>query len=373
MTRSKDTSISELLDYVDTETFLDYEGVKFRKTYGSSGTQLNIRECPRCGGNAWKVYLNAENGLGNCFHGSCVGEPGFNIFSFAKALWGETSRETIERLKRYSEEQGWVPKRTTSREVDMSNEEVELPPSYKLPYKDRNLKYLTERGISAQIAEYFNLQYCVKGAYIYYDGEGVRRWQNYDSRVIIPIFNLDSELVTFQGRDITGIKEKKYLFPPGLSGTARFLYNGNNVIGCEDLVVGEGAFDVMAMKIAMDEDVAMRNVGQIGTFGKNLSHGSAKGEDQLGAFVTLRKFGLKRVVMMWDGESSAIKAAVDACKLLKSIGLECRIALLPQDKDPNEVPASVVRECYNKAVTHTSPKLIREIIMRGRANSSAPK
>ena len=366
MTGKHDTSISELLDFIDLETFLDYEGVKFRKTYGSSGTQFNLRECPRCGGSAWKVYLNAETGLGNCFHGSCVGEPGFNIFSFARALWGEDTRGTVERLKRYSMEQGWVAKRLIAREVDMVSDEVELPPSIELPYEGRNLRYLTERGISADISAYFHLRYCRKGAYIYHDAEGVRRWQNYDQRVIIPVFNLDGELVTFQGRDITARKEKKYLFPPGLAGTARFLYNGNNVLGCEEVVVGEGAFDVMATKIAMDEEVSLRRIGQVGTFGKNLSHGSAAGDDQLGAFITLKKLGLKRVVIMWDGEGSALKSAIDAGRILQSVGLQCRVAVLPEDKDPNEVPGEVVRQCYYQALPHTSATLLREVLRRSR-------
>lgn len=366
--RKHDTSISELLDYIDPETFLDYEGVKFRRTYGSSGTQLNIRECPRCGGTSWKVYLNSETGLGNCFHGACVGEPGFNLFSFARELWGEDAKETIDRLRRYSLEQGWVAKRLTSREVSMDSDEVELPESIEMPHNGRNLKYLLERGISSEIAKYFHLRYCHKGSYIYYDGEGNRRWQNYDGRVIIPIFNLDGDLVTFQGRDITGIKEKKYLFPPGLAGTARFLYNGSNVIGCEEVVIGEGAFDVMATKIAMDEEVSLRRVGQIGTFGKNLSHGDPKGRDQLGAFVTLKKFGLKKAVFMWDGEGAALRSAVTACKLLKSIGIDSKVAILPPNKDPNEVDAAVVRDAYNNAVDFGSSLLLREILRRSRAS-----
>lgn len=364
-----DISISELMDFIDPELFLDYEGVKYKRTYGSSGTQLNIRECPRCGGSAWKVYLNAENGLGNCFHGSCVGEAGFNIFSFAMNLWGTSVRDTVEKLKIYAADQGWVAKRITSKEVDMTTIEVELPESIKLPVEGRTLKYLAERGISPEITEYFNLRYCKQGVFVYYDEEGNRRWQNYDSRLIIPIFNLDGELVTFQGRDTTGKKEKKYLFPPGLSGTARFLYNGNNSLGCEEVVVGEGAFDVMATKIAMDEDVNLRRIGQIGTFGKKLSCGSHTGNDQLGAFVTLKKCGLKRVVMMWDGESSALVAAIDACKELKGIGLSCKIAILPPNKDPNEVPAEVVRNAYYQAQPHTSAKLMQELIRRSRLKS----
>lgn len=364
-----DTDIAELIEYIDPELFLDYEGVKFKRTYGSSGPQLNVKECPRCGGTSWKVYLNAETGLGNCFHGACVGEPGFNIFSFAMHLWSTRTRETVERLKQYALEQGWVAKRVTAKSVDMEAFDVELPESYELPINGKTLKYLADRGISAEISSYFNLRYCHKGVFIYYDQEGNRRWQNYDGRVIIPVFNLEGELVTFQGRDITNKREKKYLFPPGLAGTARFLYNGHNALGCEEVVIGEGAFDVMATKIAMDQDVALRRIGQIGTFGKHLSGGSQDGKDQLGAFIALKKLGLKRAVMMWDGECAAIKAAIEAAKLLQSVGIETRVALLPPNKDPNEVPAEVVIDAYHKALPPSSSKLMTELFRRSRLNS----
>ena len=365
MARHTDIDLAELLDYVDPETFLDYEGVTYKRTFGSSGSQLNIKECPRCGGTSWKVYLNSETGLGNCFHGSCVGEPGFNLFSFSRALWNTDPRETIDKLRDYAREQGWVAKRTTSKDVEyVGHEEVTLPESVELPHKGTIPRYLTERGIGVDIAKFFHLRYCHKGQYIYYDHEGKRRWQNYDKRIIIPIFNLDGEIVTFQGRDILGISDRKYLFPNGLPGTARFLYNAFNVTGYEEVVMCEGAFDVMAVKIAFDEDVGLRRVGQIGSFGKNLSHGSATGNDQLGVLAKMRDMGLKRVVIMWDGEASALKAAIKAARLIISLGLRVRVAILPKDKDPNEVSPDVVRRAYNHSVPYNSPKLIRTIFDR---------
>lgn len=365
MARHDDTDLAELLDYIDPETFMDYEGVAYKRTFGSSGSQLNLKHCPRCGGSSWKVYLNAETGLGNCFHGACVGEAGYNLFSFAKALWGTDSNETVDKLKHYAREQGWVAKRKISKAVEfLVADEVELPDSVELPYKDTIPRYLTQRGISKEIAKFFHLRYCHKGQYIYYDHEGKRRWQNYDKRIIIPIFNLDGEIVTFQGRDILGISDRKYLFPNGLPGTARFLYNAFNVTGCEEVVMCEGVFDVMAVKIAFDEDVALRKVGQIGSFGKNLSHGSATGDDQLGVLAKMRDMGLKRVVVMWDGESAALKDAIRAARLIISIGLEAKVAILPKDKDPNEVLASEVRAAYYQAVPHSSPKLLKAIFDR---------
>lgn len=372
MRHKPDTDLSEILEHIDPELFLDYEGVRFKRTFGSSGQQLNIKTCPRCGGNGWKVYLNASSGLGNCFHGDCAGEPGFNLFSFSRHLWGTDSSETIRRLKDYARDQGWVAKRSTSAEVEEVTD-FDMPESIELPHGGRNLRYLEERGIDRDLARFFHLRFCHKGQYIYIDGEGRRMWQNYDNRVLIPIYDLDGVLVTFQGRHISNDAPRKYLFPPGLPGSGRFLYNGHNVIGCEEVVICEGAFDVMATKIAMDSKVHLRSVGQIGTFGKHLSHGDHNGQDQLGALIRLKQHGLKSVVFMWDGEVEAIKAAIESAKLVRSVGLSAKVALLPEDKDPNEVPPSVVVDAYERAMSCSDVRLLRELMRRARLRESKPE
>ena len=362
--RRQESDLTEILDHIDPETFLDYEGVKFKRTFGSSGSQLNLKECPRCGGCSWKVYLNAETGLGNCFHGSCVGEDGFNLFSFAKHLWGLDARDTIQKLKDYARDQGWIAKKTQGAAVDLSYVEAKLPDSVALPYKGVLPKYLVKRGITQDIANFFNIHYCHKGAFVYVDSEGRKRWQNYDRRILIPVFDLDGNLVTFQGRDITGESEKKYLFPPGLPGTARFLYNGHNAIGAETIVMCEGAFDVWAVKMALDERVELRKVAQVGSFGKHLSGGSKDGRDQLGALVSLKSFGLKTVVIMWDGEGAAIRSAIDAAKMIRSVGINVKIALLPPDKDPNEVSADEVIRAFYTAERPQSSNVIKAMLSR---------
>lgn len=367
--RRKDNNdeLKEALEIIDLETFLDYEGVDYKRTFGSSGTQLNIKTCPRCGGSEWKVYMNAESGLGNCFHGSCVGEPGYNVYSFATHLWNLPGKDTVERLKAYAKEQGWVAKRTTSFAFNDTKVDFNLPDNVLLPYKDTIPKYLECRGITHEIVKFFGLRYCSKGVYLYTDENGKSRWQSYDKRIIIPVFDLEGDLVTFQGRDITGKSGSKYLFPPGLPGTARYLYNGHNAIGAEEIVIGEGAFDVFSIKMALDEQMSLRRIVAVGSFGKKLSSGSSTGDDQLGALVQLKRHGLKRVVMMWDGEASALRAAIDAAKLIKSVGLEVKIAVLPEDKDPNEVTAGEIRAAYFQALRPTSAELFR-VISKRRSN-----
>lgn len=338
--------IQELLETIDMEMWLDREGVDYRVTRGSRGVQLNVRECPVCGTAKWKVYLNQDNGLGNCFSGDC--EAKFNKWSFIKAQLGTPpAGQVIEHLKQVAKEQGWRPVRKVELAVNMATE-LKMPESIALPHKGRNLKYLDNRNINAELASYFHLRFCQRGHFDYLDVEGRPRKQDYSNRVIIPIFNLDGDLVSYQGRDITGTADRKYLFPPGFASTGSIIYNGHNAHGAEDIVIGEGAFDVMATKFALDGQAELRRVVAVGSFGKHLSHGDEN--SQLAKLLKLRDGGLKRVTFMWDGEDRAIQDAIEAALLVRQFGLTARIAVLPKDKDPNEVPPQVVRDAFWKAV-----------------------
>ena len=282
----------------------------------------------------------------------CATEP-YNKLTFIKAAietesWSEVARHCQEVL----EEQGYRPKRRL--EIAVETPEAKLPRSFPLPTPaGENLSYLEERGISSDLARYFHLRYSEGGVWNYVDDEGGKRYQDFGKRLIIPVHDLDGELATFQGRDVTGEKEPRYLFPKGLPGTGRFLLNGQNVKGVARLCMGEGAFDVMATKAAFDQHPELRDVGVVGSFGKNLSYGSMDGNDQLGRFIQLKTGGLREVTIMWDGGAKELMAALDAAKILNGIGLSVRIALLPDGCDPNEISPEAVCDSFRKAKNYS--------------------
>lgn len=344
--RSGNEELQEALEAIDMEQWLDREGVKYRVTRGARGVQLNVRDCPVCGNGNWKVYLNADSGLGNCFAGDC--ETKYNKWKFIKGYLGAvTTRQVVEHCKEVAKEMGWRPVVRKSAPVHTDRAGLRLPESLALPIDGRNLKYLDNRNITGDVAAYFHLRFCHTGAFQYVDPDGKRRAQPYDSRIIIPIYDLDGTLVSFQGRDITGEAERKYLFPPGFASTGTYLYNGQNAVGAERIVIGEGAFDVMAIKIALDGESALRDVVPVGSFGKHLSVGSD--DSQMDKLMQLKEKGLREVTFMWDGEKQATRDAVKAALECRKMGLMARIAFLPPDKDPNEVAPSVVREAFWKA------------------------
>lgn len=353
-----DNTLSEILDKIDMEEYLDSEGIDYKRTHGSSGEQLNVMTCPCCGESKWKVFLNAETGLGNCFSGDC--NVKFNKWKFISAQMGLEGRPLVEYIKSMGISMGWRPARVKSTAVNLEVAELKLPASYQLPIEGKNLMYLKNRNISIDISKYFNLRYCEKGWFKYMQ-DGGERFMNFDSRILIPIFDLDGILVSFQGRDITGEHPKKYLFPPGFAVTGKHLFNGHNVVATNRVVVGEGVFDVMALKIALDEEQDLRDVIPIGTFGKHLS------EDQIVQFGELKNRGIEEVTFIWDGEVGAIDSAIEAGTQLKSrYGLTVKVGILPKGKDPNEVSTLEVRDCFYSAMLLNSANAIK---LRMRARS----
>lgn len=343
-------TLEELSAALDLEFWLEREGVRFKRTSGRSGVQFNVAYCPVCGDRRSRVYLNADSGIGNCF----VCDAKFNKLKFIKETLGVAWRDTVRNVKAALAEQGWRPRRRV--EVAVEEEKAVMPPSFALPTPDgRNLVYLEQRGLTNEWAKYFHLRYCDSGWWNFKRADGTTGGQRFDGRVLIPVYDLDGAFKTFQGRAITADDGgRKYLFPSGLPGTGRFLLNGQNALGRSAVVMGEGFFDVAALKIAFDADPSLRAVEPIGSFGKHLSTGAEDGNDQLGRFLRLKERGLRQVTIMWDGEVKATAAALVAAHALHKIGLHAKIALLPRDRDPNEVTPEVVRAAYWQAQPYSS-------------------
>lgn len=340
---------------VSAEDLLEHEGVEYKATSGSRGPQFNIKLCPTCGDDRWKVYLSQDTGYGNCFKCENNGEN-FNLWTFAKSHLGTAENKAVGALfDRIATSGGWRPKRRAEKRefADPFDGALKLPTS--IPIPDDNLPYLADRNVSVDLARQFGLRMCINGAFKYRNEDGEARSQAYTGRLLLPIYDLGGELVTFQGRDTTGKLDPKYLFPPRLPGTARFLYNGQRAMaeGWETIVLGEGAFDCIAIQRALDAD-PLPSTGACGSFGKKLTLDTTPGsESQLQALTELRRGGLKRVVIMWDGEQSALLSACDAAQKLTSYGFSVSISLLPPGKDPDECPSKVVRASIVRSIKYS--------------------
>lgn len=339
------------------EDILEREGREYRLGHGSSGEQLNIQECPFCNGSDWKVYANRDSGLGNCFHGSC-GET-FNLFTFTNAMIGTSKHAAAKYLEKIALDLGWRPKKRNETQTEVvDSEDWHLPESLPMPTADGQiLKYLKDRRIDAYTAEYFKLRYCMDAWFNYTKPDGERGGMYFGERVLIPVYDLDGSMVTFQGRDITGNSDRKYLFPPGLPGTGRFLYNGQNATGKKSIIANEGGFDVIRTWVNI-RDTPYQDMGVVGTFGIHLSKGQ-DGNDQKNKFLRLKQWGLREVILFWDGEEVAFKKSLKAASELMSIGLRVKVARPPEGKDPGDLSASETVAALDAAILLTPLTILR--------------
>jgi DNA primase len=335
--------IDAALEKLDVATYLDGQGIDYRESYGTRGMQLLLAHCPACGGSGNKTYINAESGLGNCFHGACSFK--FNRFKLVRCVSGLSGKELDEHITSSAEDQGWQPKRERKTII---RAELELPSKLMhLPVDGRNIAYLAERGIKATTAGWFHLAYCNGGWWKYKTSDGDERFMKFGSRVIIPVLDLEGKLVSFQGRDITGEQDPKYLFPTGYAVSGSHIYNGNNF---EDgkhshLVIGEGAFDTFAIYQAMLGVASCEAMLPGATFGMHLSEGPG---GQVEKLLQLKERGLRTITMMWDTERKAMSLAIREGLKLSGLGLTVRIARLRPGADPNDVePAEVLSAIFN--------------------------
>lgn len=366
--------INEILADLDIAAYLDNQGLEYREKTGASGPQLNLHYCPACGDSKWRTWLNSDTGLGNCFHGDCHVKT-FNKWKFIREHLGNPpARLVAEHIKKVAGELGWVSKRRPkpkAKVVETEPEEVTLPTDcVMLPDEDgNNLAYLEERGIDAEMAETYRLRYCIRGSIFYQNSVGEREEQYWGGRVVIPVYDLHGRLVNFQGRDITGKSPRKYIFPPGLPSAGKFLYAGHLARGAKEVIVGEGVFDVMSVRAALRRSPDLHDVAAVATFGMHLSDNDSE-NDQVGAFIKLKRTGLGRVTFMWDSEPKAIKNAVEAATRLSRLGLQVRVAVLPEGKDPNECSPAEISQAYYSALDVRSLSSRRELLRLSMSPSS---
>lgn len=352
-------------EQVTTEDLLDHLGVDYRRTSGSRGRQFQIRECPSCGKDDWKVYLSEETGYGNCFSGSC--EMKFNRWTFAvEALGKPEPKEVGAMFEEIAKNAGWKPKVKPQRTVIPAFDgDLQLPMNIPLPANGSVGKYLEGRGITPDLARAFDLRQGL-GAYVYKNEDGEQRSISFADRILFPIRDSSGKLVTFQGRDTTGESDRKYLFPARLPSTARFIYNAHRAKaeGWAHGVLGEGTMDCIALQKAIDGNRHWRGMGAIGSFGKSLTLDiDPEMPTQLQALLELKAAGMKILTIVWDGEWAALKSAAKAAKILKQHGFQVRIGVMPKDKDPADVCADTIRFVIENAIPY-SMKLEAKLRLR---------
>lgn len=177
-------------------------------------------------------------------------------------------------------------------EVKMANS-ITLPGSYTPLDIHRN--YLEGRGFDVGELKFYH---GIKFTGMMEKWEGM----NWQFRVIIPVFDRRNNLVSFQGRDVTG-KQDRYLFPPKEKQVrdCKTLLYGAELCGKKDsLIVVEGVMDAWKL-----------GAGAVCTFGSSVT------QEQV-----LEMSHWRRVFLAFDNEPAAVQHARDVAKQLSSLGTE---------------------------------------------------
>jgi DNA primase len=350
------SGLGDILERVDLEEWLDFHGLDHRRTAG--GDNLQIRVCPACGDERWRLYMHREKKLGMCFHAEC--RKKFNLFTFARAHLEADARGAARHFEDYAQRvMRLAPRAVPTPAPRVCEGDLVLPDSVALPTPEGHTHpYLLERRVLPATQTAFGLRWCEDASWAYEDVEGRDRRMWFGKRILLPVHDLDGRARTFVGRDASGSAQLRYLFPPLLPSAARFLYGAHLVGDAEHLVIGEGPFDVIAIHQALDHP-DFRRCAALGSFGLSLGHGDPQGDDQLGRLLRLRRAGARLVTMLWDGERGALSQALEAAELLARHGLPTRIGLLPAGRDPGELDTGAIRRALAEARPYDAALRVR--------------
>jgi DNA primase len=263
-----------------------------------------------------------------------------------KQIYDLTPRDLQRKVNQLAAQQGWRPKAVFATRFEPGD--LELPKNEKIAGLYAMPKYLLNRGVTADIADYFDLRWCEQGTFTTLAPDGKQIKQDYSGRILLPIYDLHGEMVSFQGRDATGTSEKRYLFPSGFASTGEHLYNINNWADGQDTVtISEGVFDVIAVKKALSH-ARMDNVLPLGSFGMQFSI-RPDSKDQISKLLLLKAKGLKNVVMLWDNEPAAMRNAIKTADQIRRYGFNVSVAKLSVSKDPGEASEGEIVTAINEA------------------------
>jgi len=168
-------------------------------------------------------------------------------------------------------------------------------------------RFLDERHITIETCEDYQCRF-VGGV-----GE-------YANRIILPVWDDQDRVVTFQARDVTGKAKAKYLSGHGYS-IYQCLYWTETTVGGDPLYIVEGIFDCWRMK-----------QNAVATFGKQLSQRQT---------MMLVKENPDEVVFCWDAD--AYNIALAAVRQLACILRRVGIVRLPEGNDPDSLGSKSVR------------------------------
>jgi 5S rRNA maturation endonuclease (ribonuclease M5) len=284
-------------------------GIEFSEMHHSLSSKCIGIDCPYCFDKDKHLGIFIEGGNFSCWKCGTRG----NFVTLIHKLTGLPFSEINKHLERYTptgESQAilttiFEPKKSIESKVNWNGLKVSNTLSHYLVEK-----FCQERDYSIEILFKYGCMYSPTGLY--------------SQRLIIPIPHL-SELIAFTARDLTGLNEKKYLFPPGFKAHKTIYLTSEPDIS-KNLFVVEGVFDAWAIQES--------GVG-IGCaiFGKELS------KFQLGKIISL---SVKQIYIMLDSDTK--RQTLKTTEMIRGFKSAIPIYLEQGDPDSNKNQLSKIIE-----------------------------
>lgn len=339
------------VEQFDVKDWLDRQGMSYQR---SGHTHVTLKDCPLCHDTRWKVYLNVGGGRKNGFFNTyCCHEAGTLPKLMAAQENMTSSVEAFHEIRRFVEEGGEsvipIVAAPASDAVELRPAAFALPeprflctPATPCIVKGK-LGALMDRGITQEIIDAHYLSVTNTGTF--YGGLPKR---SYDLRLIIPVI-FEGQVRTWQGRDLTGRAENRYVFPAGdCSGS--LLYDFDRVRTKKTAVLAEGVFAKWALERFVVQN-GLADIGVTATFGKKLSVEQER---------LLIESDVETLIFAWDADAiPQINKIAD-----RLVGRKRILVMSPHSSglDYDEVPLADLVQCFRSIEPWTRDLAARRAI-----------
>ena len=332
--------------------------------------------------------VSPAKGVYKCF--SC-GEAG-NVVNFIMKHDQMTYPEALKVLaKKYGIEVKERELTTEEKQLENERESMFLVNEWAAKYfqnilhnhvdgKAIGLQYFRNRGFRDDIIEKFQLGFCLPGKQEFanaalkagykaeflvktglcFERENGELADRFNGRVIFPWLNVSGKVIAFGGRLLDsrtkGISQK-YVNSPGSEIYQKDhalygIYQAKKAIAKFDLVyMVEGYTDVVSMHQCGIENVVANSGTALSVFQIKL----------------LRRF-TSNIVLLYDGDEAGQHAALRGTDMLLSEGMNVKVLLLPDGKDPDELARNLTAEAFRKYIEENQTDFIVfkiNVLLRG--------
>ena len=347
MARIPDEEIEQLKKEVSLERLAEARGVKLKR----HGADL-IGLCPFHEDHSPSLVISPKKNLWNCL-GAC--RRGGDVIAWVMRAEGISFRHAVELLREdhlplvaHSNGKppriGTVPKlpAPVSRDADDRALLLQIASYYTdtLKKSPDALKYLEARGLkSSEMIDHFHMGFAnrtlgyglpeknrVAGAELRgrLQKLGIYResgHEHFNGSVVIPIFNLEGEVVQMYGRKITpGLREGTplHLYLPG---PHRGLWNEAALAVSREIILCEALIDALTFWCAGYRHVT----ASYGINGFTDEHRAA-----------FQKYGTQKIYIAYDRDDAGEGAAQELAEELLAMGIDCYRVQFPKNMDANE-------------------------------------